>query len=104
MEKKEIRNWVQETVENIFKGEIEEAIKHNIKISLDYDDEEGFWDSEIFVYHLYNGKWEICNWFYFPRYYNSHWEMVTQPWVCEMVTDITNVVVRFIEEPKKKGC
>lgn len=103
MEKYIIRNWVQETVENIFKGEIQEGILHNVKIVLEYDDEGGFWDSELCVKQLLYGKWEICNFFKFSRYFKNYWKMVTDPWVCDMVTDITDVVCKFIREPKKMG-
>lgn len=103
MEKKEVRNWVQETVENIFKGNITESVKNNVKLIYEYDDEDGFLGSEICLKHWYNGKWEICGFFTFQKYYSNYWTLVTDPWVCDMVTDITTLVMKFIEEPKKKG-
>ena len=57
--RQELRTWVQETVENIFKGEIKESIKSNVKITFEYDDEDGFWVSDICVRQLLNGKWEL---------------------------------------------
>ena len=101
--KSEVRSWVSETVMNIFKGELTESIKSNIKISLEYDDEDGFWGSEIMVRQKLNGKWEICNWFFFQKYYANYWKMVTDPWVCDMINDITDEVMKFIQEPKKMG-
>lgn len=101
--KSDVRSWVSETVMNIFKGELTESIKSNVKICLDYDDEDGFWGSEIFVYQWLNGKWEICHWFIFQKYYANYWKMVTDPWVCDMINDITDEVMKFIHEPKKKG-
>lgn len=100
--KTEVRTWVQETVKNIFKGETEESIKSNIKITFDYDDEDGFWASDICVRQWLNGKWEIIDYFYFYSYYGNYWELVVQPWVCDMVGDITNEVMKFIHQPKKK--
>ena len=100
--KTEVRTWVQETVKNIFKGETEESIKSNIKITFDYDEEDGFWASDICVRQWLNGKWEIIDYFYFYSYYGNYWELVVQPWVCDMVGDITNEVMKFIHQPKKK--
>ena len=100
--KTEVRTWAQETVKNIFKGEIEESIKSNIKITFDYDDEDGFWASGICVRQWLNGKWEICDYFYFYSYYGNYWELVTKPWVGEMIDDITDEVMKFIHQPKKK--
>ena len=100
--KTEVRTWVQETVKNIFKGEIKESIKSNVKIEFWYDDEDGFWASDICVRQWLNGKWEIIDYFYFYSYYGNYWELVVQPWVCDMVGDITNEVMKFIHQPKKK--
>ena len=100
--KTEVRTWVQETVKNIFKGEIEESIKSNIKITFDYDDEDGFWASDICVRQWLNRKWEIIDYFYFYSYYGNYWELVVQPGVCDMVGDTTSEVMKFIHEPKKK--
>lgn len=99
--KTEVRTWVQETVESIFKGEIKESIMSNVKIQFWYDGDE-FWDSTIVVRHLYNGKWEICNEFFFTRYFANYWNMVTKPWVDDMIGDITDEVMKFIHQPKKK--
>lgn len=100
--KTEVRTWVQETVENIFKGEIKESIKSNIKITFEYDDEDGFWGSDICVRQRLNGKWELCEYFYFNSYYSNYWNLVTGPWVTDMICDITSEVMKFIKEPKKK--
>lgn len=100
--KTEVRTWVQETVENIFKGKIKESIKSNIKITFEYDDEDGFWGSDICVRQWLNGKWELCEYFYFYGYYTNYWSMVTELWVCEMINDITDEVMKFIHQPKKK--
>ena len=89
-------------MKNIFKGETEESIKSNIKITFDYDDEDGFWASDICVRQWLNGKWEIIDYFYFYSYYGNYWELVVQPWVCDMVGDITDEVMKFIHQPKKK--
>lgn len=101
--KTEVRTWVQETVENIFKGEIKDSIKSNIKITFEYDDEDGFWASDICVRQWLNGKWELCEYFYFTSYYANYWSMVTDPWVCDMINDITDKVMKFIYKPKKMG-
>ena len=101
--KTEVRTWVQETVKNIFKGEIEESIKSNIKITFDYDDEDGFWASTIVVRQWLNGKWEICDYFFFYSYYGNYWELVTKPWVCDLIKDITDLVVIHYEDEKIKG-
>ena len=102
MEKNEVRNWVQETVENIFKGHVTEGVKNNVKLELDLDD-ESFWGSNIILKQWYNGQWMRCEQFFFQKYYSNYWTMVTDPWVCDMVTDITNEVMKFIQEPKKKS-
>ena len=100
--KKEGRTWVQERVKNMLKGEIGESVMSKIKIKFDYDDEDGFWASDICVRQWLNGKWEIIDYFYFYSYYGNYWEWVVQPWVCDMVGDITNEVMKFIHQPKKK--
>ncbi len=102
MDKKEIRNWVQGTVQNIFEGKITEDVKNNVKIEFWYDDEDGFWESEICVKQWLYGKWELCKYFYFNSYFSNYWDLVTDPWVCDMVSDITDEVMKFIQEPKKK--
>lgn len=101
--KQELRTWVQETVENIFKGEIKESIKSNVKITFEYDDEDGFWASDICVRQWLNGKWELCEYFYFTSYYSNYWTLVTDPWVCDMINDITDEVAKFIHKPRKMG-
>ena len=103
MDKLKVRNWVQETVENIFKSNISEAVNNNVKIIFEYDDEDGFWASDICVRQYLYGKWELCKYFYFNSYYSNYWTLVTEPWVCDMVSDITTEVMKFIQEPKKKG-
>lgn len=103
MDKKEVRNWVQETVQNIFEGKITEGVNNNVKLEFWYDDEDGFWESTITVKQWYNGEWMRCEEFYFYRYFSNYWTLVTDPWVCDMINDITDEVMKFIQEPKKKG-
>ena len=100
--RQEVRTWVQDTVENIFKGNITEDTKNNIKLIFELDDEDGFWGSDICVRQRLNGKWELCEYFYFNSYYSNYWNLVTGPWVTDMICDITSEVMKFIQEPKKK--
>lgn len=98
----DVRNWVHDSVESFFKGEETLCEKYNIRIVFDYDDDDGFWGSEICVRQKVYGKWEICKIFKFQSYYANYWVLATDPWVCDMITDITKEVMKFIEEPKKK--
>ena len=101
--KTEVRTWVQETVENIFKGEIKESIKSNVKIEFWYDDEDGFWGSTITLKQWLNGKWERCEDFFFTSYFANYWDMICQPWICDMINDITFECMKFIHKPRKMG-
>lgn len=96
----DVRNWVHDSVESFFKGE--ETLCEKYNILLQYDKDDGYADSTVYVKMWYNGKWNITQWFDTKRYYRNFWDEVASPWVCDYVTDITNEVMKFIEEPKKK--
>ncbi len=98
----EVRNFVQKTVENIFKGNITEDLMNNIRLIFEYDEEMGFWGSELCVKQWLYDKWEICGYINLNKYYANYWELVTQPWECDMINDTTDLVMKFIQEPKKK--
>lgn len=97
MEKKEVRSWVGDTLKNILKGEIDESIKSNIKMCLHYDKHNGMWASEIYIKKMVDGEWKEVSGFRFTGYFANYWDMVTDPWVCDMVNDITDVVMKNID-------
>ena len=100
MEKKEIRNFVHTTVENFFYGEITKSQLGNI--TLTWDRLGGTMDATVYVQKPVYGKLQYIGVFDIPRYYNNDWEMVSQPWVCDLITDITNCVTEHLEIGREK--
>lgn len=101
MEKKDIRNQVQNAVKTFLQGEIKETMIQNI--ILEFDNFDRMDNSAIYVKKFIYGKPTLIQTFYLCMYYDNFWEMVSEPWTCDMVTDITNFVADHIEEPKRKG-
>lgn len=95
MEKVEIRRWVGETLELILKDEIiASTLGNELKICL-FDDYDGIWKSEIHIMKIVNGKWETCNYFRFTKYFSNNWDMITRPWISDMINDITDEVMKY---------
>lgn len=103
MEKKDIRNWVDETVKKLMMDVTKEDIKNNVKLEMDKYPEDYWGLSGIIVKHWYNGKWERCEEFHFYKYIKNPWQMVTDHWVSDMILDITNEVSKFLKEPGRKS-
>ena len=106
MEKIEIRNQVRYAVENLltWPSEIKEMTINNILIKFDrVEGEEDLLESWIEVRKFLYGKYELLENFYIQKYAGNYWDMITEPWVCTMINDITELVEKHIEEPKKKG-
>ena len=95
----EVRSWVQNSIKNFFQGELKENVLNNI--ILIYDCEDG--EPTVYVKQWLNGKWELIEWFETKKYYKNYWEEITDPWVCDLIGDITEKVLKFIREPKKIG-
>lgn len=105
MTKFEIRNQVRYAIETVFTWceEKSEMNINNIIIKFDRADKfEDFISSWIDVRKFINGKPELLKTFYVEDYAGNYWEMITEPWVCDMINDITDLVMEHIEEPKKK--
>jgi hypothetical protein len=103
MEKKDIRNWVDDTVKKLMMDVITEDIKNNVKLEIDKYPEDYWGLSGIVVKQWYNGKWMRCEEFFFHKYIKNPWQMVTDHWVSDMILDITNEVSKFLKEPGRKS-
>lgn len=106
MDKFEIRNQVRYAVENVFTmcEEQNEMTINNIIIRFDRADKfEDFINSWIEVRKYIYGKPELLETFYVQKYAGNYWELITEPWVCDLINDITDLVMKHIEEPKKRG-
>lgn len=106
MNKFDIRNQVRSAVKTMFECSLERTsiTIYNITLKFDFcDDEKGnLSESWIEVYKNHLKQKCILGTFYIQKYAGNDWELVAEPWVCDMVTDITELVMQHIEEPKKK--
>lgn len=101
MEKKDMRNYVQNAVKSFLEGQIKETILSNIILVFDPYDQ--FENANVYVKKMVYGKPALIETFSLDNYYKNFWEMVSEPWTCDLVTDITNLVEQHYEEPKRKG-
>lgn len=102
-----VRNQVRDAIQTFFKwsGGVSDNVEiNNMLIHLDVIDNE-FWsdNTTIDIKKMVNGKYELIESIFIHRYWLNYWNLVTEPWVCDLVNDITDIVMKHIEEPKKKG-
>lgn len=104
MEKFEIRNQVRSAVKTMFTYSLEkkEVIIYNLELKLDIED-DNLMESSISIKRLLSDDEYPFKWFYIQEYAGNYWDMVTEPWVCDLINDITECVIKNIEEPKEKG-
>ncbi len=107
MDKFEVRNQVRSAVQTMFEHSLERTTItiYNVTLKFDFCDEDkgNLSESWIEVSKYYLKQKCILKNFYVLKYASNDWELVTEPWVCDMVNDITELVMKHIEEPKKKG-
>ena len=106
MEKFELRNKVREVVKTMFEHSLERTTItiQNVTFKFDYcdDDRCNLSESWIEVSKNYAKQKCILENFYVQKYAGNDWDLIAEPWVCDMINDITDLVMEHIEEPKKK--
>lgn len=112
MEKFELRNQVRNAVETMLTfGETKVIIINNLMLwingfnKIEEDDciHQDLFGVDFELRKEINGKMELMDRFWVQKYAKNHWGMITEPWVCDLITDITSSVEKHIEEPKKRG-
>ena len=107
MKKFEIRNQVRSAVQTMFENSLERTTLtiYNITIKFDFCDEDKGNLSESWVEVTKNHIKQKCilGTFYIQKYACNDWELIVEPWVCDFINDITDLVMLHIEEPKKMG-
>lgn len=107
MTKFEIRNKVRDAVKTMFEHSLErtEVSIYNITLKFDYcDDERGnLSESWVDVKKDVYGKASTLKTFYVQEYAGNDWNLVAEPWVCDFINDITDLVMKHIETPKQRG-
>lgn len=96
-EKQDIRRWVRDTIKLFMDGEKEESTGPDMKICY----EENFSNSmhsKIHIKEKVDGKWVIRATFMPSKYFNGQWDMITIPWICDLVNDISDVVMSIIKK------
>ena len=105
IEKKEIRKQVRYAVEQFFTFSLNKEM-HNVTIynvHLDFNWDDNLTQSDIDVRKLVYDKFELIKTFYIGEYAGNDWDLVTQPWVCDLINDLTDCVMMHVEKPKQKG-
>ena len=104
MEKFEIRNQVRDAVQTFLEWSTSyDIVINNMLLHLDVTDNNIWTDNTtIYIRKIINGKYELIDTIYLHKYWANNWKLVTDPWVCDLVNDITDIVMKHIEEPKKK--
>lgn len=107
MTKFEVRNQVRTAVETMFSHSLERTSVtiYNLTLKFDYCDEDrgNLTESWVEVRKDYFDTNTIIGTFYVQKYVSNDWDLVVQPWVCDFINDITELVMNHIEEPKKRG-
>ena len=90
--KQDVRRWVRYAIRVMLEGEKEESTGPDIKICFK-EDEINYWASEIQVKTLSDGEWKVKDSFCLIRYYAGPWDMVTTPWINDLVNDISDSIM-----------
>lgn len=105
IDKKEIREQVRYAVEQFFTFSLnkEMHVTTIFNMCLEFNWDDNLTESDIEVRKRIYGKYELIKTFYIGEYAGNDWELVTQPWVCDLINDLTDCVMMHVEEPKEKG-
>lgn len=94
-----VRLWVREALKTILKGEDNQLFCKNMRI-INFPGDD-FWSSEVALQERKDGEWKNCKSFRFTGYFSNYWNMVTDPWICDMINDITDEAMKYIDETKE---
>lgn len=100
----QLREKVRNAVVSFFSscGESREFVFGNIQITFDRDSK--LFESTINIKKKIYGKWELLDYVDMEGYWNCNpWIMISEPWVCDLIKDITDLVVIHYEDEKIKG-
>lgn len=101
MDKIHLYEFTKITLNSFLKGNYDPWTVSNIRIEIDIDD-DNFWDSAIYVKKKWNGRWLRLETFYFFNYYKNNFQMICEWWYDDLLKDITTLIQKHYEEPKKK--
>ena len=95
--KQVVRRWVKDTIRLFMEDEKVESKGPGMVICYE-DNLSNSMHSKIYIKENVNGKLVTRATFSPCEYYNGQWDMITTPWIQDLINDVVDAVMPLIQE------